>query len=195
MSTIKIGAAWSWSVGLLVALAVGPGGAGSLAWGAVPATTAAPTTVQQVIGVPAGSPTLGAGGAGGAATGAGGTAGPASEPVTGAGAGPLPGAGGVPGGGGAMGPEFMLILMVGLGLMIAMSFMASRKDRKRRVQMLAGLSLGDRVVTSGGMIGTIVELREGEVSLRSDEGNVRLRFTRESVSRVLQRSAGAQGAA
>lgn len=168
-----------------LALWLGAGGVGSRAWATPPAAGPAPAAVQQVVGVPAGN---------------GATAGPAPANATTAGltpgAGPLPGAGAGAGGGG-MGPEFMLILMLGLGLMIMMSFMASRKDRKRRAEMLSGLALGDRVVTSGGMIGTIVELREGEVSLRSDEGNVRLRFTRESVSRVVQRSGagGAQGAA
>ncbi len=44
--------------------------------------------------------------------------------------------------------------------------MPQQKQRKRTQEMLANLKTGDRVVTSGGLYGTIVGFREGVVQLQ-----------------------------
>ena len=45
-----------------------------------------------------------------------------------------------------------------------------KQEQKRRKAMLDSLSSGDRVVTIGGIYGTIVEVREKQVKLQISEG-------------------------
>ena len=50
-----------------------------------------------------------------------------------------------------------------------------------------GLKRGDRVQTIGGILGTVVETRDGEVLLKVDEGNnTKIRFSRNAIHRVLE---------
>jgi preprotein translocase subunit YajC len=63
-----------------------------------------------------------------------------------------------------------------------------RKQEKERKGLLETLKKNDRVVTSGGIIGVIANIRDkdDEVTLKVDENsNVRLRVTRSSIVRVL----------
>ncbi|MFM9994578.1 MAG: preprotein translocase subunit YajC [Phycisphaerales bacterium] len=82
----------------------------------------------------------------------------------------------------------MLILFVVL-MFILLTTMTGRKDKRRRAALLAGLVKNDKVLTVGGVIGTIVELHDDEIVLRTDEStNSRLRLTRSSVQQVLRGS-------
>jgi preprotein translocase subunit YajC len=94
------------------------------------------------------------------------------------------------------GGSFMLILLGLFLLMIFMSIFAGRKEKKRRKEMMASLSKHDRVQTSGGLIGTIVEVKDDEVTLKVDEStNTRIRFAKSAVTSVLKsanRSVGAE---
>ena len=52
--------------------------------------------------------------------------------------------------------------------------------------MLAGIGKGDKVLTVGGIMGTIVEMRETEVVLKVDENaNTRIKFSRSSIQSVV----------
>ncbi|HEX9779753.1 MAG TPA: preprotein translocase subunit YajC [bacterium] len=72
------------------------------------------------------------------------------------------------------------------------------KERKAHQALLAGLKKHDEVVTMGGLIGTVVNLKPQTVTLRVDE-NVRIEVERTAIARVLkdrgesQPSAGGQG--
>ena len=57
---------------------------------------------------------------------------------------------------------------------------------KAREKMLAALAKGDKIQTSGGIIGSVVEVRESEVIVKVDENaNTRIRFARSAVQTVL----------
>lgn len=61
----------------------------------------------------------------------------------------------------------------------------SQRREKRRREMLAALRKGDRVVTSGGICGTIVGLNDKTVVLKvSDEPAIKMEFMRGAVSQV-----------
>jgi preprotein translocase subunit YajC len=76
------------------------------------------------------------------------------------------------------------IMMVGmLVLMIGFSFMASKKEKKRRETLMSSLKKGDRIVTSSGIVGEIHELLENEVVLRLEEG--RMRLSKGSIATIL----------
>ncbi len=98
---------------------------------------------------------------------------------------------GTTGGGGQSGSWTFPVMI--FGLMILMFFFmarSGRKQRKQRSQMLTALGKNDKVQTTGGVIGIIVELKDREMVLRVDEqSNTRVRFSRSAVAHVLRSTA------
>ncbi|PCJ54987.1 MAG: preprotein translocase subunit YajC [Candidatus Hydrogenedentota bacterium] len=75
----------------------------------------------------------------------------------------------------------ILIFAVFWFLMIAPS---RKKDRERRA-LLAALSKGDSVISSGGICGTIVGINDNTVVLKvSDDPPTKIEFLRSSISQV-----------
>ncbi len=94
--------------------------------------------------------------------------------------------GGGGGGGSFFGPELLTIMIVVLGAMLLFSVFAGRKEKKRRQAMLNALQKGDKVQTIGGILGTVVEVRDNEVVVKVDESsNTRMRFARQAIANVL----------
>jgi preprotein translocase subunit YajC len=62
--------------------------------------------------------------------------------------------------------------------------MPQQRRQKKWQQMLSDLKTGDKVVTSGGLRGTIVALKEDSLHLRVPPDNLRLEVTRSSVVSV-----------
>lgn len=58
-----------------------------------------------------------------------------------------------------------------------------RAQRKKREEMLSKMSKGDKVMTTGGMYGTIAALSDKEVTLEIADG-VRVKFVRQSIQEV-----------
>jgi len=56
-----------------------------------------------------------------------------------------------------------------------------QRERRRREEMLAALKKGDRVVTTGGLIGTIVGLTERKLTLKIAD-SVRVECLRSAVT-------------
>jgi preprotein translocase subunit YajC len=60
------------------------------------------------------------------------------------------------------------------------------KERKRYEQMLGALKKNDRVQTIGGIIGTVVDVRDNDVLVKVDEAsNTKIRFNRTAIKEVL----------
>ena len=75
--------------------------------------------------------------------------------------------------------KFPAIIIGALVLMWVFASRSKRKQETKRREMLASLNKGDKVVSIGGICGTIVETREDEVVVKVDDtGNVRMRFAR-----------------
>ena len=65
-----------------------------------------------------------------------------------------------------------------------------QKQEKARRAMLDSLKKKDRVLTTGGLFGTVQDLRDDEVTLRvSENPDVRVRVRRSSVVEILKESA------
>lgn len=60
-----------------------------------------------------------------------------------------------------------------------------RKREKERMEMLNSLRKGDKVITIGGLHGSIVDLSEKKVTLKVNE-NSRLVFERSAINRVIR---------
>ncbi len=55
------------------------------------------------------------------------------------------------------------------GVMYLVLILPQQKKEKHRGTMLKALKAGDKVVTSSGIVGVVVSIREQHVTLRSDE--------------------------
>lgn len=98
-----------------------------------------------------------------------------------------PGPAGTPPPGAAGGGQMLIIMMLVLVAMIVFTSLAGRKQRKLRQQMLASIKRGDRIVTTGGVIGTITDLTDSEMTLRVDEAsNTKIRFRRAAIESVVR---------
>ncbi len=88
--------------------------------------------------------------------------------------------------GGSMIWIFVLVLVV----MWVFLMGGQRKEKKKRAALLAALTKGDKVQTIGGILGTVVEVRDSEVVVKVDENsNARLRFSRSAIQSVLHSDA------
>jgi len=73
---------------------------------------------------------------------------------------------------------FVLIAVVFYFLL----FMPMQKQKKRQQEMLAGLKSGDSVITTGGIVGTIVTVEGETITVRVKPDNLKLQFARSAVS-------------
>ncbi|MSR62382.1 MAG: preprotein translocase subunit YajC [Planctomycetes bacterium] len=79
-----------------------------------------------------------------------------------------------------------LVPMLGIGaLFFFLLILPERKKQKQRTQMLEALKKGDRVMTTGGMYGTVVTTTSEVVVLQVAD-NVRMRFSRAAVQTIVE---------
>jgi preprotein translocase subunit YajC len=101
-----------------------------------------------------------------------------------------------PAAGAAPNPLLNLLPIVVIGVFIYfLAIRPMKRQERERKSLLDALKKNDRVVTSGGIIGVIANIRDkdDEVVLKVDENsNVRLRMTRSSIVRVLSDKDAAQ---
>ena len=92
------------------------------------------------------------------------------------------GAGGIKGLLVSFGP-FILIIIV----MYFLLFRSQQKKAKERRRMLDAVRSGDKVITAGGIIGTVSSVKEKTLSLKIAE-NVKVEVNRASISGVLDKA-------
>lgn len=114
--------------------------------------------------------------------------------TTGQPAGATPGGTGGPPAGG-FGNFMFLFLIVGMFiLMIFLSGRAQRAEKRKKQELLSALKKHDRVQTIGGILGSIVEIRDEEVVLRVDESNnTRMHFAKSAIQQVVRAASGGKG--
>lgn len=76
----------------------------------------------------------------------------------------------------------MIVMILG---MFAMLFISSRKEKKRReedAKMRDNLMLGDEVMTSGGILGKVVTVRDdGSVIIETGADKIKIRLTKQAI--------------
>ena len=84
---------------------------------------------------------------------------------------------------------FLPILLI-FGIFYFLLFLPMQKQRKQTQKMLATLQNGNTVVTSGGIVGTIVSIDGDEtLVLRVKPDNVKIQVARSAVSSVVSSEA------
>lgn len=81
----------------------------------------------------------------------------------------------------------LIVIMV---VMVGMTVMSGRREKKKREEMNNSLKRGDVVQTIGGAIGTITDIRDHEVVIRFEDG--RIRFAKSAVQTVLKGTKGGE---
>ncbi len=90
------------------------------------------------------------------------------------------------GSGSPFGGQMIWIFLLVLVVMWVFLMGGQRKEKKKRAALLAALAKGDKVQTVGGVLGTVVEVRDTEVVVKVDENsNARMRFSRSAIQTVL----------
>lgn len=86
-----------------------------------------------------------------------------------------------------MGPSVFLALMMAMVVFMMLSARSRKKREKRkRDDMYAGMSKGDRVLTIGGVVATVISVKDDEVVLKVDEStNTKMVFIKSAIQRVL----------
>jgi preprotein translocase subunit YajC len=127
---------------------------------------------------------------------------PGLAPVTGAvnaGSTTVAGGAAAPGAADAAAPasgnsSFLIIMLLIVGGMIVFSLMGGRKERKKREAMLSTIKKHDRVLTVGGILGSVVELKDDTIIIKVDETtNTRLTVSKTAISQVLANATGSNG--
>jgi preprotein translocase subunit YajC len=87
----------------------------------------------------------------------------------------------------SQGPDMWLfaVLLGGVVLMWIWMGRGRRKQEAKRKEMLSNLKKGDKIVSIGGVIGTVIEAKPEEITVKVDEtNNVRMKFARWAIRGV-----------
>ena len=87
-----------------------------------------------------------------------------------------------PGGAG----QFLLPMMFAMAVFWFFLIRGQGRKKKELAKMIQGLKKNDRVVTIGGIVGTVVTAKDDEIVVRVDESsNIKMTFVRQSIQRVI----------
>ena len=79
---------------------------------------------------------------------------------------------------------FILLFVV----MYMILFRGPRKKQQQHKQMMQALAKSDKVQTIGGIIGTVVDIKDDEITLKIDESNnTKMKILRSAISRNLSK--------
>ena len=83
-------------------------------------------------------------------------------------------------------PNIFFGLMLAMVVFYIFLFRGQGRKKKELAKMIQGLKKNDRVVTIGGIVGTVVTTKEDEIVVRVDEtNNTKMTFVRQSIQRVI----------
>jgi len=96
-----------------------------------------------------------------------------------------------PGGSGSM----IIMLVVMVGVFYFMLIRPENKRKKEAEQMRSSVKTGDRVVTIGGVVGTVVSVKDDKFVLETSADQVRIEFAKWAISTNETATAAAQAEA
>ena len=86
--------------------------------------------------------------------------------------------------------QFLLPAVL-MGLFVFLIILpAQRREKKQRETIFSALKKNDEVITSAGIIGVVVSIKDNadEVTLKIDDNNARLRVLKSSIVRIVNKS-------
>ena len=86
------------------------------------------------------------------------------------------------------GSSQLIFLALMFVLMYIILFRGPRKKQQQHKQMIQSLSKNDKVQTIGGIIGTVVDIKENEITLKIDESNnTKIKILRSAIGRNMSK--------
>ena len=81
----------------------------------------------------------------------------------------------------------VLLFQVALifGIFYFLIIRPQRRQQQRHKELLAALQKGDQIITSGGIVGEVLHLKENEITIRS--GEAKLVVLRQNIANVVNR--------
>lgn len=95
------------------------------------------------------------------------------------------------------GGSMTLMLVIFMVFMIGYMYLISRKEKKQKnaeQEMRDSLSIGDEVLTIGGIIGKVVTVKEDSVVIETGADRNKIRFTKTAIAKNVTKEAKAQEA-
>ncbi len=93
-----------------------------------------------------------------------------------------------PKGWGFGGPQQFIFIGLMFVMMYLLLFRGPRKKQQQHKQMMQALAKSDRIQTIGGIIGTVVDIRDDEITLKIDESNnTKIKILRSAISRNMSK--------
>ena len=80
-----------------------------------------------------------------------------------------------------------LVFLAPMIIIIVVMFMSQGKKAKQHAELLKTLRSGDRVLTSSGILGTVVAVREKSITLRT--ADAKLELIKSAVTEITERGA------
>lgn len=85
-------------------------------------------------------------------------------------------------------PSQFIFLGLMFVLMYLILFRGPRKKQQQHKQMIQALAKNDRIQTIGGIIGTVVDIKDDEITLKIDESNnTKMKIVRSAISRNMSK--------
>lgn len=82
--------------------------------------------------------------------------------------------------------QFLPLLLI-FAIFYFLLFLPMQRQKKKQQKMLAELKTGDEVITTGGIVGTIVSINQDDtIVIRVKPGDTRLTFIRGAVTALAQ---------
>ena len=86
---------------------------------------------------------------------------------------------------------FLIQIVAFIGIFYFILIRPQRQQAKKHEELLKGIKRGDEVVTSGGIVGEVVHVKENLLTIKS--GEAKLVVERERVAKVTARTGAAAG--
>ena len=75
-----------------------------------------------------------------------------------------------------------------IAIMYLFIFRGPKKKQKQHAQMVDSLQKNDKVQTIGGILGTIIDVKDGEITLKIDESNnTKMKVTPGAISKKVSK--------
>ena len=84
---------------------------------------------------------------------------------------------------------FMIQIVAFIGIFYFILIRPQRQQAKKHEALLKGIKKGDEIVTSGGIVGEVVHVKENLITIKS--GEAKLVVERERIAKVTDRTAAA----
>jgi preprotein translocase subunit YajC len=81
--------------------------------------------------------------------------------------------------------QFLPLVFI-VGIFYFLVFMPMQRQKKQQAQMMAGLEAGNEILTTGGIVGTIVNITGDMLVVRVKPDNIKLQIARTAVASLVQ---------